>query len=1061
MIAFDANPGDVRHSLHGDTQGLRGIDLRVLGPFEMSIDGTATTLRGERAIKVFALLVLNANMLVPIQRIVDFTWAEPPNSARQQIHNVVSALRRTLTAADGRADIVTMPSGYKLEVAEQAIDLFRFQADLRTAESAEAAQDVRAAIDVLNLAVGRWRGPALANVDSHLAASIAASLNDQYLGTFERLAKLSIAVGESTSVIGGLTRLVGEHPYREQLRALLMIALHGSGRQSEALSVFEQGRQLLSRELGLDPGPILRAAHEQVLSGGQVIRGTDDKPPPPNLPSVLPPTVRPFLDDEQHPVDGPTFLPRDIGEFTGRLQEIDYLTSGALREVPNVPTVLVVYGMGGVGKTTLVIRMAHRMSEHYPDGRYFIDLEGFSARDEPVKPLQALSLLLRQSGAPPELLPPDLNGCVALWRSRLAGKRALILLDNAADVEQVRTLLPSAPGVLVLISSRRRMTELEGIEPLCLDVMSPTEALSLLSTIVGPDRVGAEPEAAQAIAELCGRLPLAIHIVAARLRTRINWSISSTAQQLRSQRGRARLLAIGERSVVDVLSWSYRHLTGEQQRFFRLLSLHPGPQVDAYAAAALAAVSRDDAEACLDELFEANLVEQRTSDFYQLHDLVRDCSWLLLNEHTDEASRRRAVAGLADYYLQSARSWCTSVTKGFFTIGSDVVADACDIKEPADDETAFELYELEYRNLCAVQRLAVEYGLHELAWQLTCYLLPYLALLNYAGEARAMLESALASARAAESRRGESICLTGVASIHRRQGRYGEAATLLKQALKLSRGLDDNDAQIRQLTLMGLVYAEEDRLDEARAAYSAAEALANEMGDVQAQATLVNNLGNISLESGRFNEALDQFRRGYDLDDGFGMYDLRMTVLVNMGYCFLLTGRSSEAEAHFGESLALSRKAKNKLNEINALVGLCSAARTCRAFADSLKFGREALELAQGLKKDDLVLSALGALGDAHLSIGNVKESWQVFSQALMLAANSDSARYTAMAYEGLAHVSSACHDTDAAGEHWRRALELGGGGVYHRSEAQAHLASPIFGTALCWRCRTTESVEP
>lgn len=1036
------------------------LDIRVLGHIELEIGGAKITPRSVRARSLLAVLALNVNALVSFERIADFVWEDPPVSMRQQIHNVVSLLRRILSPAGELAIVVTENAGYRLEAPSWSVDLCRFQLDLRAADSAEAESDAVSAKHLLQRAVASWRGPALADLVGRVPESVAAPLNEKHLNAVERLAELRLGLGEPVAVASILGELVVKHPYRERLRALLMLALAQSGRLAEAFATFEQGRRLLARELGVDPGPILLEAHAQVLrlSSGGPIPIESPVAPLSALTSVsgASDSAEKHTDnDRQQAPEELSFLPRDIGEFTGRLREIDYLTAQARKEVSIAPTVVVVYGMGGVGKTTLAVHAAHCLAEQYPDGRFFVDLEGFSSNQEPVKPLQALGLLLREAGTPPELLPSDLDSCIALWRSRLSGKRALVLLDNAADVGQLRPLLPAAPGSLVLISSRRRMTEFEGVVSLSLDVMQFDEAAMLFRSIVGVDRVSAEPEFSREVVALCSGLPLAIQIVAARLRTRPVWTIEFIVAQLRSYRGRARVLAIGERSVVDVLAWSYRHLTGAQQQLFRLLGLYPGVQIDTYAASALADMSYEEAESCLDELLEVNLIEQHQSELFQLHDLVRDCALALLMEHTADEERRRAVISLAGYYVQSIRQWCDAVTRGFFAIGPDVVIDSHRIKTAKSDEDAYELYEQEYRNIVAVQRLAVEYGLSDHAWQLTCYLIPYFALTNYSGESHALLESALACAREKARRSGESICLTGLASLSRRRGQPDEAVVLLRAALELSRGEGDEDAQIRQLTLLGLVHAEESRFDEARDCYSEAEALAGEFGDVQAQATLLNNLGNINLELGCFDTALQQFQQSMVLDDGFGMHDLRMIALVNMGYCLLLTGHRGQAELHFQESLALSQRAKSSVNEVSALIGLCSSMRQSGAHAEALTVGREALGIARKIEKRDLEILALLALGDTHLSMGKLQESERIFEQALKLAESAGSERCAAQAYEGLAHVRSALHDTDAASEYWRRALQPGRGLVYHFVEAQAHYSAPEYGATSCWRCTT------
>jgi DNA-binding SARP family transcriptional activator/tetratricopeptide (TPR) repeat protein len=1050
---------------------------------DVTVHGRSLALTGSRAPRLLALLAVNCNEVVPLERIVDTLWDDPPSSARQQVHNVVGGLRKTLTGAGDGVTLVTSSIGYRLTVPRTAVDVLRFQARLQEAENASAAGALDESVRLLRSALSEWRGPALSGLPGRELAITATALHDRRLAAVEQLANLNLLRGDTAGSLADLFELVEEFPFRESLRAVLMRTLHLSGRQADALAVFDKGRQLLADELGLDPGAQLRAAHQQVLTGE-----TDSRPDVPEarrnpVAGLLPEgpdgagkgggagPARPDGSAEaERPASGPgagppdprampspsgrRFLPRDIPEFTGRGNELRRLLADARENGTTTLAITAINGMGGVGKTTIAVHLAHLLADDYPDGQYFVDLQGFSAGADPMPPEQALNLLLRDSGVPPELVPPDLEGRSALWRSRLAGQRVLLLLDNAVDAAQVRPLLPGTPGALVLISSRRRMTSLEGAVPLSLDVMPRAEAAALFTRIVGPDRVAAEPQAMARAIELCGRLPLAIQVAAARLRDREHWSIEHVVEQLRDQGSRSRFLAVGDRDVMGVLNWSYRYLEPGQQRFFRLLSVHPGPDFDAHAAAALAGVALDEAATCLEELFDANLLQQHAPRRYRFHDLVRDCSQGALEQRGDPAEKASATERILDYYLRSANQWCGVFARSAFQFSPDVTHEPPSVKPAGDRAAAMELLETEHRNLAAAARYAAQAGFPHHAWQLTCAMLPYFAHLNYGAEAEDLCRQALVCARAVGSDAGESVCLMGLAQTSRARGSNAEGRELAAQAIELS-GRDD-DARSRELyqrTGLGAMYLEENLFEDALSCFTTAWRLARDVGDREAEADLTNNLGVIHRELGRLHEAQRYFRRTLVIDGDGDASESQALTLCNIAQTFYLQGRYADAAAGYDEALRLSRSANSPRGQATALIGLCVISRRARDFRVSLDTGRQALEMARNAGLYDVEGDALGALGDTYLSLGDPDTAAQVHDGVRAIGDVRDSARYRARAHEGQAHVAAARGDGDAAARHWSRALAVYPGGVVDAAGARRHLAARSEGEVACWRC--------
>jgi len=1054
MTAFDQRTSGGRSAGaagdHGDDGDDARVDIRILGPLDVTVGGRAMALGGARNRRLFALLATNANAVVPFDRIVEVLWDDPPDSARQSVHNVVGDLRRILAGAGGQLEVTTDSVGYQLDTPALAVDAVRFQSGVHEAEQAESAGSFDEAVRLLQQALGQWHGPALSGLTNRRLTNTATHLNEQRLTAAEHLAELQLSQGDAATAVGDLIELVAENPFRESLRAILMKALHESGRQADALAAYEEGRRLLAEELGLDPGPLLRDAHRQILQGAR-----------PDRPDARPKTAAPGpekagpgagLGAESGKAER-CFLPRDIVEFTGRDAEVRRLVDGAKQAGTTALVISAIDGMGGVGKTTLAVHLAHQIAGDYPDGQYFVDLLGFSAGTEPLSPLQALHLLLRNSGMPPELIPADLAERSALWRSRLAGQRVVLLLDNAADTAQVRPLLPGAPGTLVLISSRRRMTSLEGAVPLSLDVMPKTEATALFRQIIGSDRADAEPDAVSRAVELCGHLPLAIQVAAARLRDRTSWAVADLVNQLQSQHGRARFLAVGDRDVMSVLAWSYRHLTQRQQVLFRLLCLHPGPDFDAYAAAALAGTPLDDAEACLEELFDVNLLQQHAPGRYRFHDLVRDCSLGLLEQHNDQGEQSGATRRMLDYYLRSAYLWCKPIARSSSHFSPDVAHEPQSVKTAETSAIGVQILETEYRNLVAATRLAVEMDNGAHAWQLTCTLLPYLSELNYGTEAETLIEQALRCARTVGSTTGESVSLMGLAHARRARGLNAQARELAAQAIELSRQDGSRAREVYQRTGLGIMYVGDNLYEEAVTCFTIALELACEIGDQLAEADLTNNLGVMHRDLGRLDEAQSYFRRTLALDESANVPGSQIVTLSNIGNVLHLQGKPRDAAVKYNEALRLSRSTGYRAGEAEALVELCASLRSRGDFAGALDLGREGLEIARSIAMQETEWAALNALGDTYLSLGDLETAEQVLRQAADLAVKHESPRFTARGHEGLAHCASARGDDTKAKHHWAEALKVYPGGVMDPAGARRHLAAPDSSTETCWRC--------
>ncbi|MFJ1796167.1 AfsR/SARP family transcriptional regulator [Kitasatospora griseola] len=592
------------------------MEYLVLGALETRQGGVLVDVRGMRQQRLLALLLLNAGRVVPMDFLVDELWEDPPPSARPQVHNAIRDLRRVLAAGEHR--LVTVDVGYRLAVPEDAVDAHRFTRQVREARAAERDGRFPEAIRLLQTAVDLWRGDAFAGIHCPAVTSAAVKLNEQRLTALEDLMALRLKVGETSSLVGELTALLAEYPLRDSLRRSLMTALCRSGRQAHALAVYDEGRRFLADELGLEPSPQLRALHSEILADAPGVHDAPERP-----------QTRPATAEGPAPGPRPNCLPHDLTDFTGRSAELALLQEAVARRAAGAPLMLAIDGMGGVGKTTLAVRVAHRVTADFPDGQFFAALDGFDESRPPVPPSQALAALLRADGLGPERIPASLEERSALWRSRLAGRRCLLVLDDAATSAQVRPLLPGAGETLVLVTSRRKLSALDGSVALPLDVLPPGDAVELLARVAGERRVAREPVRAAEAAALCGYLPLAVRIAATRLRDRPTWSVADLVDRLADPERRARCLRTADRDLMALLRASYQYLDRAQQRFSLLMSRQPAGSFDVDRAAAVTGLSADEVEGCLDVLYENNLIRQEEAALFSFHSLVRDCSRLL------------------------------------------------------------------------------------------------------------------------------------------------------------------------------------------------------------------------------------------------------------------------------------------------------------------------------------------------------------------------------------------------------------------------------------------------
>ncbi|MFF8433116.1 AfsR/SARP family transcriptional regulator [Streptomyces bacillaris] len=627
---------------------MRELEFAVLGPLEVRDSGTPIRLTGMRRHRLLALLLLRFPHAVARESLVDALWETPPASARQQVHNAIRDLRAALTttpatagsgagSTTGSSVLATTATGYRLDVPPEAVDAHRFTEGARAARAARREGREAEAVRLFRSALDLWRGEAFAGIDCPAVTAAAAGLEEERLTAIEELTELRLAAGESATLVAELSTLTAAHPLRDALRGHLMLALHRSGRQADALAVYDEGRRLLADELGLEPGRHLRRLHTEILTDAREERRTPKPPTTDTTPATDAPTpTRQATEDHHRPTHHShhgNHLPRDLPDFTGRTAELALLNSETDAHhcttpltPPGAPSTIVIDGMGGIGKTALAIHFAHRRTPDHPDGQHYIDLHGFTPDRDPLTPEEALGILLRSDGATPEEIPAGPAERGAAWRSRLAGRRALLVLDNAADAAQVTPLLPGAGDTLTLITTRRKSAAPDGARRLTLGALRQEEAETLFRRVAGESR----PAASLArTVTLCGHHPLALRLAATRLRDRPSWTVPDLADRLSTPEGRTALLRTADRGLMPVLALSRTRLPAEAQRLAHLLALHPSTPHDIAAVCAITGLAAPLVEHLLDTLLDHNLADEPAPAHVALPLLVRDCaqSW--------------------------------------------------------------------------------------------------------------------------------------------------------------------------------------------------------------------------------------------------------------------------------------------------------------------------------------------------------------------------------------------------------------------------------------------------
>ncbi|MFI9508089.1 AfsR/SARP family transcriptional regulator [Nocardia sp. NPDC052566] len=898
-----------------------GVRFTVLGPTEVLVDGRALA-AAPRHRAVLAYLLINAGRAVSTERLIEAMWGmEPPDTARSQIHAAVTAIRRVLRAAEVPHVLETMPAGYIARPDPDHLDLDEFTRRV-TASQALAGADPAAAVAELRAALRLWRGEALAGLSADYVESVRRRLREKRLTAFERLAELGLALGEHDRLLDELTAQAAANPLREKLAGQLMLALHRAGRQVDALAAARTFRMTLADQQGLDPGRDFVALEQAILR---------DEPEQPS--KAAPVAARPA-------VRRASFLPYDIPDFAGRDAELDRLLAP---QAATSATIFTIDGMAGIGKTALAIRAAHRVADRCPDGQLFIDLQAHAAGLAPITPDAALEILLRQLGIPAELIPAATAERGALWRAELAERRVVVVLDNAADADHVRALLPGPGASLILITSRRRLVDLDGARTLSVDLLPARDGVALFERTVGARAVD-EPLAVLDVLQLCGFLPLAVRIAAAKLLHRPRWTVEYLARRLRDERRRLAELATAERGVAAAFTLSYRQLPLEDQRMFRLLGLHPGPDIDPGAAAALADTTIDDAELVLESLLDAHVIAQHEPGRYTFHDLLREHARATVAAEESEDERAAALARLYTHYLHSARAAVDLLFPHSAGHRQPLPPAAVAVNTATDSNAAARWLDDECENLLATAAYAAEHGAPEHGRDTSDTLRPYLD--GYARHTAAarLHRIALVASRQLADPIGESRARTELGWVNWRLGDYERADTHSREALRLARAAGDRYQEARALNTLGKVAWRRRDYDAAHDHLLAALDLVHTAGNRVGEAHVLGNLGAVLSDDGQFAAARAHLDQALLLHREVGNERGEALVLNYLGALCRRMGLLDKAREQHCSARDLYRTLGNG-SEASALNGLGETARAAGDPAEAVEHHRAALDL--------------------------------------------------------------------------------------------------------------------
>lgn len=977
-----------------------------MGSIEVAVGGSLVPLGGAKPRTLLAALLLEHGRVVPIHRLIDIIWPDvPPHAAKAAIQTYVKTLRQSLARHTATEVLVTRAPGYLAQIPDGSLDVDNFTRLVTTARQASTPREIS---DLLSAALALWRGPALAGLGDSLLAGEATRLEQLRLTATQERINAELTLGRHGQLVAELAALVDRHPTNERFRGQYMTALYRLGRQSDALAAFREGRDALVEELGVEPGAELTALHQAILRGDA---------------STLAPSAA-----EAVRVTVPTQLPLAPADFTGRAAEVDALVA-ALTPEP-VKRAQVIAGRGGSGKSALAVHVAHRVADHFPDGQLYAELRGMS--DAPADAGEVLGRFLRALGA--ASIPATTDDRADLYRSLLADRRMLVLLDDAASEQQVRPLLPGGPRCAVVVTARNRLGGLTGVHRTDLDVMADGEALELLARIAGGDRVAAEESAARVIVERCGRLPLAISIAGARLATRRGWPLKLLADRLTDERRRLDELAIADLEVRANFELSYRTLAPDCRQALRRLGYLGVSEFAPWIVAWLLEATEAEAEELLERLVDTHLIDFATVDDmgamrYRLHDLIRIHSRELAEAEEPAEALKAAVA---------------RVLGGWLTLVDEVAAESPPEEiqwrrppvetYPVSAQTTalvvaapHDWFESEQAALVVGVERAAVLGLHDMVCHFASARLTgpsFLGARRFEARQR-MNTAALAAARRAGDRHGEAMMLAELGQLRYMQDRFTEARQQFIAALQAFRELGDAHGQAVALAGLGTVCRESSRLAEGLYFLDQASVLLRQIGDDAGIGYVQRLAGSVRLERGDYGEAWAALEESLAAYRRVGSRRGAGLTLRTISLYHRAGGRLEQAIATATEAVAIFQHLGDRLMEAYAVRALAKARLRLGQPAEMVGPLRSALTVCETMGDRWGQAATLRTLGELHLAEGALEDAEACLNAAMTLWDAMEAPLWRARTERDMAQLHEARGEPDLAAVLRSKAMQV------------------------------------
>jgi DNA-binding SARP family transcriptional activator/Tfp pilus assembly protein PilF len=883
------------------------MQVRLLGSVDVLVNGESRPVHGLRRKAVLATLALHCGEIVSTSRLVDVVWGESaPSTAVNTLQRHVSHLRGVLGS---KAAICARPPGYLLDLDGDRTDVQLAEELFR--RGTQSPDPVHGSLH-LHTALTLWRGSPLADVAGIVWLEEQAGRLDLLRLRIKRaLIDAKLAAGEHAQLIPDLEQMVAGHPLDEQIHAQLMLALYRCARQADALAVYRHLRQRLDEELGLDPSQVLCDLETAILRQDPAL----------DVPARV---IELPVVSAAGPI--PAQLPPAVPGFAGRGAELASLD--AILAAPGsagIATVVIsaVSGTAGVGKTALAVHWAYRVASQFPDGQLYVNLRGFDSDGRALDQGTAVRGFLDAFGVPSARIPAGLSAQVGLYRSLLAGKRILVVLDNARDAEQVRPLLPGSPGCLAIVTSRNYLVGLvaiEGAYPLTLDLFSSAEARALLGRRLGADRVAREPGATDDIIGGCAGLPLALVIAAARAAAHPGFPLTALAAELREASAALNAFHGGDAAtdIRAVFSWSYRTLSTAAARLFRLLGLHPGPGISAPAAASLAGIKPGQARTLLTELARAHLLTEQAPGRYILHDLLRAYAAEQAHAHESDGARRTAIHRMLDHYLHTAEAAALRINPIRDPITTAPPEPGVTCEHAADYQQALAWFTAERPVLLATIALAPA-GFDAHTWQLASALTTFLDRRGYWQDQKAAQTTALAAARRQGDRTGQATAHRGLGLAYAAVERFDDARTHYLLAMDLFTELGNDTGQAHTHMSLAWVSAAQCRHAEALKHSRASLGLYQAAGRRAGQASALNNIGWHLAELRNYDEALVYCQQALTILNDLDDFNSRAHTCDSLGYINHHLGRHREAIVCYQRALDLFRATGDPYGEATCL----------------------------------------------------------------------------------------------------------------------------------------------